>query len=1047
MVVLHCIWFDSTLHLWGERASAQLGGEEDLHDDCEAAIEGKLRHPDALGPVDLHAVVGELSPDGLLASIAGESSLDLWLPSRDGVPLSCRDLDFEPDEVGTSVDLQVCTVPTLVFAPAEAVDLLVSLPEPYTNVCSYSVCYWSKLARFLSSLLSRKQFVPDVAARPDGENLACWRVVVQDRNELGWLQRCASAMPPVCYSAAREEPHNTDPVAIVENFLQVCADSVIRRSLSEDPFFHQIHERASGDSPWEVRWLSALMGEDRVIRGDISEQVSYVNHLRGWVGNLDEADTVVPTKLCFELMEPVIDWDIEDPDSDSEERDAEMRCWRVNFKLQALDGSNEWLDVNSIWEDCGSSTTILKRKLASRREHLMADLARAGEVFPLIEDALKEEAPAGMDLTTLEAHSFIRDCVPLLEARGFGVRLPNWAIRQENRLGMRLHLNPSDGGDVSGRLGLGSLVDFEWRVAVGDTQLTIEDFERLRASKAPLVQLHGEWVYLDAEAAQRAARFLANRRKGRMTLGQALRAASGADDLDVGLPVYGIDASSWLDRLLSGAGSAQVEKISQPEGFEGDLRPYQLRGLEWLAFMDRVGIGACLADDMGLGKTIQLIALLLHEKNRGKNDGPTLIFAPMSVVGNWHREIERFGASLRVFVHHGPERLSDEAFVRAVGETDVVITTYALGHRDLETLNRIEWHRIVLDEAQKIKNPSAAQTIAIRSLLSTYRIALTGTPVENHLSELWSIMEMLNPGILGSAGDFRRRFAVPIERLGDKHRSEQLKSLIRPFVLRRVKTDPDVEADLPEKMEMRVFCNLTAEQAALYEQIVSNTLGEVEVATGIRRRGVILAALTKLKQICNHPAHYLRDGTELDDRSGKCERLVEMLEEVIAEGDSALIFTQFREMGNLLVKLLTERLHSEILFLHGGSSASQRQSMVDRFQDPESKVRLFILSLKAGGLGLNLTAANHVFHFDRWWNPAVEEQATDRAYRIGQTRRVQVHKFVCIGTIEDRIDRMLAEKVALAESIVGSGDDWLTSLSTEELRQYLTLSSNVVAEG
>ncbi|HRX84525.1 MAG TPA: DEAD/DEAH box helicase, partial [Phycisphaerae bacterium] len=526
----------------------------------------------------------------------------------------------------------------------------------------------------------------------------------------------------------------------------------------------------------------------------------------------------------------------------------------------------------------------------------------------------------------------------------------------------------------------------------------------------------------------------------------ALRAAAGADEIAAGLPVVGIQGTAWLDSLLRAAGDVRVAPVEPPPSFHGTLRPYQQRGLEWLLFMQQVGIGACLADDMGLGKTIQLIALLQAERMSGATVGPTLIFSPMTVVGNWRRELERFAPELNVLVHHGGERTSGDAFVAQAQEHDVILTTYALGYRDREDFVRVPWHRLVLDEAQKIKNPAAAQTIAIRSLPGTYRVAMTGTPLENHLSELWSIMEMLNPGLLGSAARFRKRFAVPIERLGDAQRADQLRALIRPFVLRRIKDDPDVACDLPEKMEMQVYCNLTPEQASLYEQVVEAALGEVESATGIRRRGVILAALTRLKQICNHPVQYLRDGTTLDERSGKCERLVEMLEEVMAEGDAALVFTQFREMGELLVRLLTERLHTEIPFLHGATTAANRQKMIDRFQDPASGVRIFLLSLRAGGLGLNLTAANHVFHFDRWWNPSVEAQATDRAYRIGQTRRVQVHKFVCLGTIEDRIDRMLTDKLALANRIVGSGDEWLTNLSTDELRDCLRLSRDAVGE-
>jgi len=447
--------------------------------------------------------------------------------------------------------------------------------------------------------------------------------------------------------------------------------------------------------------------------------------------------------------------------------------------------------------------------------------------------------------------------------------------------------------------------------------------------------------------------------------------------------------------------------------------------------------------------TIQLIALMLHEREKRNGDpklGPTLLFAPTSVVGNWTKELARFAKPLKVLVHHGPERLHGEQFANAAAENDVVITSYALAHRDVEDLRRVAWHRIALDEAQKIKNPYAASTLAIRSLAAPHRVALTGTPIENRLSELWSIMEVLNPGLLGTASEFRDRFAMPIEKLVDHDRAGQLRKLIQPFILRRTKSDPLIAGDLPEKMEMKVYCNLSPEQAAMYQQITTQMLGQVDAADGIRRRALVLAALTRLKQVCDHPGLLTDKDGSVDGRSGKAERIVEMLEEVLEEGDSALVFTQFREMGHLLEQILARRLRTTVPFLHGGTPARQRDEMIENFQKPGEGPKIFLLSLRAGGLGLNLTNANHVFHFDRWWNPAVESQATDRAHRIGQTRKVQVHKFVCIGTVEERIDQLLTEKVALADRIVGSGDDWLTNLSTDDLRKTLELSASAVAE-
>jgi SNF2 family DNA or RNA helicase len=412
------------------------------------------------------------------------------------------------------------------------------------------------------------------------------------------------------------------------------------------------------------------------------------------------------------------------------------------------------------------------------------------------------------------------------------------------------------------------------------------------------------------------------------------------------------------------------------------------------------------------------------------------------VVGNWQREIARFAPSLRVMIHRGIDRQTGAQFARAAQRHDVVLTSFPLLARDRETLSELEWGTLVLDEAQNIKNAATKQAQAARALRAVGRVALTGTPVENRLTELWSILTFLNPGYLGSEESFRRDFARPIERTGDKAAAERLRKLTGPFVLRRLKTDPTIIADLPEKQEMKVYCPLTQEQATLYEAVVREALEKVEQAEeagdAMSRRGQVLAMLMQLKQVCNHPAQFAKDGSQLAGRSGKLARLSEMLEEVYATDDHALVFTQFAQMGEMLRKHLRETFYDEVLFLHGGTPAKERDSMVRRFQAPHGP-RVFILSLKAGGTGLNLTAANHVFHFDRWWNPAVENQATDRAFRIGQTRNVQVHKFICGGTLEERIDEMIESKRALAESVLGAGESWLTELSTDQIRDLVQL--------
>jgi SNF2 family DNA or RNA helicase len=418
----------------------------------------------------------------------------------------------------------------------------------------------------------------------------------------------------------------------------------------------------------------------------------------------------------------------------------------------------------------------------------------------------------------------------------------------------------------------------------------------------------------------------------------------------------------------------------------------------------------------------------------------------MSLVGNWQREAARFTPDLRVHVHHGADRLDGDSLAAALAETDLVITSYGVATRDQAALSTLTWARVVCDEAQNIKNHTTKQARAIRALPAATRIALTGTPVENRLSDLWSIMEFTNPGLLGPPEKFREDYAIPIERNGSDDAAQALQRLTQPFVLRRLKTDKTIISDLPDKQEMKVWCNLTPEQASLYAATVADMLARIEEATDdISRRGLVLATMAKLKQVCNHPAHLLGDGSRLPGRSGKLARLEEICDEIVAEGDKALCFTQYAEFGRMLQPHLAARLGCPVLFLHGGTPKRQRDALVETFTSLDEPA-LFLLSLKAGGTGLNLTAASHVIHVDRWWNPAVEDQATDRAFRIGQRRNVQVRKFVCLGTLEERIDAMIEEKKALAERVVGTGESWLTELSVADLRTVLALSPDAVSE-
>jgi superfamily II DNA or RNA helicase len=1037
----------------------------------------------------------------LLASLAAavpdsadalhDSELDLYLPADDRGIRPQR-----TSAAGVILHVQRVTVPAVRVDTTLLPHLLEQLAsDQHTHGTADSVLFVRQLVRYVLRQIARGRFYPDLDHPRGGDFRAVWRLAGADEADSSTLAALVNAMPPVvravvddsvvaaapatAAASAPTEATVLDAAHVVDQMTAHFVDVFVRHATATDDFFDRVHTlAATADASPDVRWVSALLSDDARLSGTPEEASHTFSIVRQWSGRLDEHLAAAPWRLTFRLEEPETSEDF-NPENDL--TDGIEMTWKLILQLQAPGEDGVLVDAEELWGAAADSSGLFGRSLPDRRAQLLADLKRAAEICPVLLRLIDEPTPAELDLSTAEAHLLMRQWANELSLAGFGISLPEFAARAEGGLGLMLEVNPPDGPSAEdllaienglvpgrgksvtltgGRFGLESLLEFNWQIAVGSMRLTLDEFRKLTSRSSPLLRYRGKWMQMDVAAAAKAIEFLEKQSAGgSLTLGQALRAAYGATSTETGLPVLGLAGTSWIEQLLSQAPGAAYAQLPQPASFKGELRPYQLRGLQWLAFLDRLGLGGCLADDMGLGKTIQLIALMLHEREQlaannpaSRPVGPTLLFAPTSVLGNWVKELQRFAPSLTVLIHHGPTRLTGEAFATTARQRDVVLTSYALAYRDAEMLKTVQWHRVAVDEAQKIKNASAAASQAIRSIPAGRHIGLTGTPIENHLAELWSIMELLNPGLLGSSSDFRERFALPIEKGGDRQRAAQLRSLIRPFVLRRLKSDPQVAGDLPEKMEMKVFCNLTSEQAAMYERITAEMLGQIDSATGIRRRGLILAALTRLKQICDHPA-LLSDEAAVDiradlleKRSGKSERLIEMLEEVLEEKDAALIFTQYREMGHLLEKQIKKRLGAQVMFLHGGTPARSRDAMIDRFQAPGSDVKIFILSLRAGGLGLNLTAANHVFHYDRWWNPAVEQQATDRAHRIGQTRKVQVHQFVCVGTLEERIDKLLTDKLALADQIVGSGEDWLTDLSTDQLRQYLQLSQDAVAE-
>jgi SNF2 family DNA or RNA helicase len=1022
MRVLHGVWARESLCLWAEdpsRPAAPPGGAPEPAPHPFACQAGELADLLALLP----------GPAGEAARKAVDDELTLQLPSAAAPPRPLASPELvrpaAPDAAGAPeprpgrVRLAPWRVPVLAFAPAAALDLLLGGDAGLGELAERgaSVPYLAALARFADGLAARGRVLPVLITEDEGYT-ARWRPVLGG-TDVQRARDLAAAMPASCRAVAGDPP-----AVLLAAALDGLADAAARTRLPGS-LLPARRGRTPVHIPLAERYVVALTSTDArlavVTPRDEAEAATLATELDAW---LDRALIPAgPVRTCFRLTEPAV------PEADP---------WRVEFALQSTEDPSLMISAADAWAGQGFGPGG-----DDPVEELLAGLGAAARLFGELEDALHEPEPTALELDTNGAFRFLKDTGPLLAGAGFGVLLPDWV--RKARLGLKLttRSQPAAAGSVvtQARFGLGDLVAFRYDLAVGDQVIDPGELAELARLKAPLVRLRGQWVELDEAHLKAALKFLERQQAGTMTGADALLAGLRGPGAEV--PLVDVDADGWLGDLLSGQADRRLPPMTAPAGFAGTLRPYQERGLSWLSFLGDLGLGGILADDMGLGKTIQLLSLIAAQSATA---GPTLLVCPMSLVGNWQREAARFTPDLRVHVHHGADRLDGEVLSATLAESDLVITSYGVATRDAAALSTLTWARVVCDEAQNIKNHATKQARAVRALPAATRIALTGTPVENRLSELWSIMEFTNPGLLGPAERFREDYAIPIERHGSDDAARALQRLTQPFLLRRLKTDKTIISDLPDKQEMKVWCNLTAEQASLYAATVADMLARIEETTDdISRRGLVLATMAKLKQVCNHPAHLLGDGSRLPGRSGKLARLEEICDEIVAEGDKALCFTQYAEFGKMLQPHLAGRLGCPVLFLHGGTPKRQRDALVETFASLDEPA-LFLLSLKAGGTGLNLTAASHVIHVDRWWNPAVEDQATDRAFRIGQRRNVQVRKFVCVGTLEERIDAMIEEKKALADRVVGTGESWLTELSVADLRAVLTLSPDAVSE-
>jgi SNF2 family DNA or RNA helicase len=724
------------------------------------------------------------------------------------------------------------------------------------------------------------------------------------------------------------------------------------------------------------------------------------------------------------------------------EAESEHHFWRIDVGVVWATDPSRHIPIDQCWSDPSLNTSPISDVNTAPLGEILQSLGRAARIFSPLLEGMKGGVPHSIQISIEDAFVFLERDAWILEEAGFRVMVPSWWTPQGRRK-TRIRLRgPGASGPVSSRrigLDLQHITNYRYELALGDEPVSESDWLHLVESKSPLVRFRGEWMVLDRKRMNEMLSFWRRHREGEHSLSLLDLLKVTAEDGDF----LEIDPREALHDMLGKLRDYRtITPEPDPSGLRASLRTYQQRGLAWIVFLEQLGMNGCLADDMGLGKTIQVLALLLREVNQGLDSTQTLLIAPTSVIGNWRVEIERFAPSLKAYVHHGIERVRETtAFAERIKGQNIIITSYALARRDEKLLSGFSWFRVVLDEAQNIKNPASAQTKSILKLKSQHRLALTGTPVENRLLDLWSIFNFLNGGYLGRQSQFRAGFEIPIQRDNDSQRAETLRRMIQPFVLRRVKTDPEIIRDLPEKIENRQYCQLSLEQASLYEAVVRDIEGQLQRSEGISRQGLILSTLTRLKQICNHPAHFLHDGSRFsNDRSPKLERLCEMLAEVIAEGESALVFSQFAEAGAALERHLRSTLGCPVFYLHGAVPRGQRERLIEEFQNEQTGPAVFVLSLRAGGLGITLTRANHVFHFDRWWNPAVEDQATDRAFRIGQNRNVMVHKFIAVGTLEERIDRLIEEKKEVASMIVSNDESWLSKLDNETFKALIALN-------
>ena len=1044
MHVVHGTWIpDETgdyvqrggFYLWVE-TDAPVGAQRGSHN---RALHPRHRHDESLTKF-LDEKLGIRDTYGKAISLALCRRVFL-LPTADGAPLPCSELQHYVDqEIPDTFDLcswQVCCyrLPDVIRTLNNVHFIALNAAEDFQLGADF--LFWHQFSQVLKQVVAREQYIPAIRyhelasengkrskSRPAFELNPGWEIV-SSIYEMA-LQEYAAAMPLLC-AAGSIEPVAT--FSAKESLLRHFSECLLHDLVTGTPLTAKHDQQLGGTFMYRAMYPYRPDTHSQPPDVALAEYRAWA----GWREKLTRAQTSAGFTLGFQL----------------EEASGDIDDWHLHFQLAAKRDPSHRMRLADYWKlEPTARATTARTFGADFEKNLLIGLGHAARIYPELWRGLETSQPAGFRLTLEEAFSFLKEHAWVLEDAGYTVSVPAWWTpegRRRAKLRLKTAHRSTQGATTSARgyLSFDSIISYHYELSIGDTAVSAEEWRQLVESKTPLVRFRGQWMELDCDRMRQLLEFWQTHQedKPELTVRDLLKATAEEED---GLEwEHDPSLQAMLARLQDKSAFAPIE---DPPELQGSLRDYQRRGVSWLTYLESLDLNPCLADDMGLGKTVEVIARLLDERRSGELVAPTLVIAPTSVLGNWRKEIERFAPSLRTMVHQGSIRDKEEDIFRdACQACDVVITSFALARLDEKLLRAVAWGRVVVDEAQNIKNPAAAQTKAIAKIAAQRRLALTGTPVENRLRDLWSIFNFLNPGYLGKEAQFRKSFEIPIQKNNDAARMATLKRMVEPFILRRVKTDQRIIDDLPEKIEQKVYCQLTPEQASLYAAVVKDVEEQLDEVEGIQRKGLILATLLKLKQVCNHPAQFLQDGSAFtSERSHKLQRLTEMAEEAITSGDSLLVFTQFAEVGAALEKYVARTLHYNTFYLHGGTSVPHRERMVEAFQDAESEPSVFILSLRAGGVGLNLTRANHVFHFDRWWNPAVEDQATDRAFRIGQRKNVLVRKFVALGTVEEMIDQMIEDKKRLSDTIIGADESWLTELDNDTFKELIALRREAV---